>query len=108
VRHLVDADREGDDQRVVLAGRDIDPVGVADTEPALRHLGDGVAAALDLVFVVDDVALASMSSPPSTPIENRSRNGVMRAFLTVATVWPARSIPIGRGDQGGSGRARSA
>ena len=37
---------------------------------------------------------ASMSSPPSTAIENRSRNGVNIAFLTVATVWPPRSIPI--------------
>src|SRR4051794_10196272 len=57
MRHLVDADRDGEDQRVLLAFGDLDPVGVADAEPALRYLGDVVAAPLDLVLVVDDVAL---------------------------------------------------
>src|SRR5262245_23915489 len=57
VRHLVDADRDREDQGVVLAGSDLDAVGVADAEPALRHLGHGVAATLDLVLVVDDVPL---------------------------------------------------
>src|SRR4051794_10717728 len=57
VGHLVDADRRGDDEGVVCAGRDLDPVAVADPEPALGDLGDLVAVALDLVLVVDDVAL---------------------------------------------------
>src|SRR5580765_378126 len=57
VRHLVDADRDREDQRVVLAGLDLDAVGVPHAEPLLRHLRHLVAAALDLVLVVDDVAL---------------------------------------------------
>ena len=36
---------------------DLDAVGVADPEPLLRDLGDLVAVALDLVLVVDDVAV---------------------------------------------------
>ncbi len=39
-------------------GLDLDAVGLADPEPLLRDLGDGVAVALDLVLVVDDVARA--------------------------------------------------
>src|SRR5262249_770849 len=50
-------DRDGEDERVVLLGRDLDAVGLPDAEPAFRDLGDLVAAALDLVLVVDDVAL---------------------------------------------------
>src|SRR3954447_8426233 len=57
VRHLVDTDRDRENQRVVLVGRDLDAVGVPHAEPLLRHLGHLVAAALDLVLVVDDVAL---------------------------------------------------
>src|ERR1700733_10848124 len=56
-RHLVDADDRRDDQSVVLAGRNLDPVRLADPEPALGDLGDLVAVALDLVFVIHDVAL---------------------------------------------------
>ena len=33
--HLVDADGSGQDQGVVLTGGDLDPVGVANAEPAL-------------------------------------------------------------------------
>jgi hypothetical protein len=54
--HLVDAHRDAKDQRVVLSGHHLDAVGVSNPEPALRHLGDLVAAALDLVLVVDDIA----------------------------------------------------
>ena len=42
-RHLVDTDDRRDDQSVVLAGRNLDPVRLADPEPALRDLGDLVA-----------------------------------------------------------------
>src|SRR5205823_1174872 len=55
--HLVDADGAGEDERVVLAGADLDPVGVAHPEPALRDLGHLVAVPLELVFMLDDVAL---------------------------------------------------
>src|SRR5207237_9435680 len=55
-RHLVDADGRGEDQRVVLSGRDLDPVGVADPEPALGDLRDLVPVALVLVLVIDYVA----------------------------------------------------
>jgi hypothetical protein len=34
-RHLVDAHRRGEDQRVVLAGGDLDPIGVAQPNPLL-------------------------------------------------------------------------
>ena len=57
VAHLVDADRGREDERVVLARRDLDPVRVAHAKPALGDLADRVAVALDLVLVVDDVAL---------------------------------------------------
>ena len=55
--HLVDADGCGEDERGVLSGGDLDPVGVAYPEPPLRRLRDLVPVALDLVLVVDDVAL---------------------------------------------------
>src|SRR5690349_3382520 len=57
VRHLVDADGRSEYQGLVLTGRDVDPVRVANAEPALGDLGDLVAVALDLVLMVDDVAL---------------------------------------------------
>ena len=56
MRHLVDANGDGDQEGVVLARPDLDPVGVAHTEPALGDLRDRVAVALDLVLVIDDVA----------------------------------------------------
>src|SRR3954469_24531736 len=55
--HLVDADGAGEDQRVVLTWRDLDPVGVTDAEPAFRDLGDLVAVAFEAELVVEDVAL---------------------------------------------------
>src|SRR4029453_10390603 len=57
VCHLVDRHRDREDQRVALRLGDVDPVSVARPEPALRHLGDLLAPALDLVLVVDDVAI---------------------------------------------------
>src|SRR3954454_12863521 len=57
VAHLLDADGDGQDQPVVLVGLDLDPVRVAHAQPALGDLGDLLAVALDLVLVVDDVAL---------------------------------------------------
>src|SRR4051812_4659320 len=55
--HRVDAHGDREHERLVLARRDLDPVGVANPEPLLRHLGHRVAVALDLVLVVDEVAL---------------------------------------------------
>jgi hypothetical protein len=45
------------EQRVVLPGSDLDAVGTANPEPLLRDLGDLLPVTLDLVLVVDDVAL---------------------------------------------------
>jgi hypothetical protein len=50
--HLVDADADSEDERVVLVRGDLDAVGIADSEPALGDLRDLVAASLDLVLVV--------------------------------------------------------
>src|SRR3954453_3528688 len=56
VGHVVDRDAQRQHQRFVLARLDVDPVGVAHSEPALRDSCDEVAVALDLVLVVDEVA----------------------------------------------------
>ncbi len=56
--HLIDTDRDGDDQGATFCPpRYLDAIGVADAEPALRHVGDLVAVALDLVLVVDELPL---------------------------------------------------
>src|SRR3954471_14884246 len=41
--HRIDADRDGEHQRVVLALGDLHPIRVSDAEPALRNVCDGVA-----------------------------------------------------------------
>src|SRR3954470_15417204 len=56
-RQRVDGDRDREDQRRVLACRDVDAVGVAHAEPLLGNRCDRVAVALDLILVVDDVAV---------------------------------------------------
>src|SRR5262249_11587590 len=55
VGHLVDADGDGEDEPFLLSWCDLDAVRVSDPEPTFRHFGDLVAAALDLVLMVDDV-----------------------------------------------------
>src|SRR3954463_12915990 len=55
--HLVDADRRGQDQGVVLTRLDLDPVRIAGAEPALGHLRYLLAIALEVVVVVHDVPL---------------------------------------------------
>ena len=57
MRHLVDRDRDRQDQDVVLALLDLYTVGIRDAEPLLRDLGDLVAALADAVLVIEDVAL---------------------------------------------------
>src|SRR5439155_7360339 len=57
VRHLVQDGCDGQHQRGVLPGGDLDPVGVSDPEPLLGHLGHRGPAVLDGVLVVDDIAL---------------------------------------------------
>jgi hypothetical protein len=54
VRHLVDADGNGEDKGVVLPRCDFDTVGVPHAEPPTRNLGDLVSVALDLVLVSQD------------------------------------------------------
>src|SRR5262249_31593463 len=58
-RHLVDADGRGQEQRVVLSRRDLNPVPVAAPAPALGDLRHLDRVALDLVLVIDDVALGA-------------------------------------------------
>src|SRR4051812_14242760 len=55
--HLVHAHSDGQDQGDVLVLSELDPVGVPDAEPLLGDLCDLVAVALDLVLVVEDVAM---------------------------------------------------
>src|SRR4051812_13999497 len=52
-RQRVDRDGDGEDERDVLARRDLHPVGLPNAEPALRDRGHRVAVALDLVLVVE-------------------------------------------------------
>ncbi|HEY3952170.1 MAG TPA: hypothetical protein VGM53_02250, partial [Streptosporangiaceae bacterium] len=55
--HGVDDRGNGQEQHIILAGRDLDPVGIPGPEPSLGHLGGLGPVALDGVLVVDDVAL---------------------------------------------------
>ena len=55
--HGVDDRGNGQEQHIILAGRDLDPVGIPGPEPSFGHLGDLGPVALDGVLVVDDVAL---------------------------------------------------
>src|SRR3954469_1049610 len=57
VPHAVDADGDGEDQRGLLPSGHLDPVGVTNPEPALGDLRHLVAGALDLILVVDEIAL---------------------------------------------------
>ena len=57
--HCVDADRDRQNERVVLARRDFHAVRVPHPEPALRHRRDRFSVTLDLVLVVDEVALGA-------------------------------------------------
>src|SRR4051794_623638 len=56
-RHLVDAHRCREDQSRALLRADLDPIRIADPEPALGDLSDLLATARDLVLVIDDVSL---------------------------------------------------
>src|SRR6202789_2044132 len=52
----VDADRDGDDQRVVDARLNLDPVGVPDPEPLARDPADDAVAVLQLPVLVGEAA----------------------------------------------------
>jgi hypothetical protein len=52
----VDAHGDGDHQSVVLAGRHVNAVGVADREPAPRDKGGRPLGGADLIFLADEVA----------------------------------------------------
>jgi hypothetical protein len=85
MRHLVNAHDDGQKQSVVLPCLDLDAVGVAHPEPPTRDFGDLISATLDLVLMVDDIALGLHVLAAVNIDENRSRAGVRRAFFTVAT-----------------------
>src|SRR5689334_4175120 len=53
----VDADRDREQQSVVFALCCLDAVGLTNPEPGFRDVCDHVSVLLDLVFVIDEVAL---------------------------------------------------
>src|SRR4029079_16715415 len=57
VRHLVDGNGRGQDERDIFVRTDLDAVRISDGEPALRDLGNLLAIALELVLVIRDLAL---------------------------------------------------
>jgi len=61
---VVDADRHGQDQGVVLPRCDRHAVAFAHAEPALGDVGDRDAVAGDLVLVVQDAALGLQRAAP--------------------------------------------
>ena len=63
--NAVQAHRDADHQRVVLAGRHVDPVGVADPEPGPGDPRDGLPAVADLEVLVDELPTASSRPPPA-------------------------------------------
>jgi hypothetical protein len=75
VGHLVDADRGDDQEGVVLARRDLDPVGVAQAEPAFGDLRDGAAVSLDLVLVVSPGRVAARQARFELTAEGQSLGG---------------------------------
>src|SRR3954451_17395459 len=79
--HLVDHRGDGEDQDLVLAGLDLDAVGVRHAEPPLGHLSDGAAVRLDLVLVVEEVALHVQVGPARDldrhPVTQRSDHGLL-------------------------------
>jgi hypothetical protein len=91
VSHLVQDRRDGQHQHGVLAGGDLDPIGVSDPEPLQGHLGRCGPAVLDGVLVLDDVALDLEVRAVRYLDGPRSRTGVISAFFTVATVCPSPS-----------------
>ena len=91
VRHLVQDGRDRQDQNRVMSGFELNAIGVGNPEPFLRHPG-GLLAVLELVFIID----TRCPSPRGREHQSSSRSngreeGVIRAFLTVATVSPSRS-----------------
>ena len=56
VAGLVDDDRAREDEHGVLVVLDLDAVGVAEREPALRDRRDDAVAATEGVFVVEEIA----------------------------------------------------
>ena len=57
VRHLVDCDRDHQNQSVVLPGGNLDAIAVTKPEPFLRDLCHLGSARFDRVLVVENVAL---------------------------------------------------
>src|SRR5215472_12876123 len=55
--HHIEGDRRRKNQHIILAGLDLDAIGVGYPEPLLGHLGDFMSAILYGVFVVENIAL---------------------------------------------------
>ena len=55
--HLVNRDRDREDEAIVFARGDFDAVCVAQREPVLRYAGDRILCAAELVLVMQDVPL---------------------------------------------------
>jgi hypothetical protein len=53
VGHLVDTNNNSEDQRVVLAGSNLDAIGIPNAEPTLGDISDMITVAFDLHCVPD-------------------------------------------------------
>jgi hypothetical protein len=91
VSHDVDGDCCCEDQDIVLAGIDLHTIGVAQPEPLLRDLGDPVAALLDAIVVVEDVALHLEVRAAPQAERPALAEGVTSAFLIRPIDWPLAS-----------------
>ena len=89
VGHPADADHNSEDQRVVLAGSNLDAIGVPNAEPTLRDLSDVVTVALDL-HCVPDVQGLLLDLESSLPDGSR-RIGVSRRRSALPSTLNARS-----------------
>jgi hypothetical protein len=91
VRHGVQDGCDGQGHHRVLSRSDLHAVGVGDPE----HFFDTSATLVQPSPIVyswsTTLPLTSRSGPPATYTVQRSRSGVIGAFLTTATLVPARS-----------------
>jgi hypothetical protein len=104
VAHVIDGDRQAQQQRLVLADADLDTVGVAHPEPLLRNGRDDVVA-LDLVLVIDDVAVRAevlavlnldpeaVADPDDRLVDRRGASASPSSSPFVAQTLGARSSP---------------
>src|SRR5215213_5968898 len=93
---VVYADRDGQDEGVVLAGGDRHPVAFADPEPAFGDVGDRDAVVGDLVLVIQDVALCFQRIAPGQldgePVAQRGDDRLLDRGDLVAAVLDGHGV----------------